>query len=143
MSNEGGDDCAICLQTMETHTHRLEGCGHVFHSWCILKVWREKPKEFLCPLCRCHVHTRMERPYTSLKKRAETHQRHIEDQLSLWRSLRWLVAFASSFWLARVLFGSYNEITNPMRVVFVLFTVVYLIVFRPSWYPRVAVVARE
>ena len=41
--------CAICSDTIEENGHSLEGCGHTFHTGCIVMWFRQASS---CPMCR-------------------------------------------------------------------------------------------
>ena len=50
LSIESREDCAICLDTMQTPV--ITKCGHSFDSECITRVIEMQHK---CPLCRCEL----------------------------------------------------------------------------------------
>ena len=49
MENE--DTCAVCMESLTTdHVHTMDGCGHRFHSGCIIR-WMQHG-HLTCPTCR-------------------------------------------------------------------------------------------
>lgn len=47
--------CAVCLEELSSeHTHALDGCGHTFHSGCLIS-WFQRGR-ISCPTCRSDAH---------------------------------------------------------------------------------------
>lgn len=48
--------CPVCIEAVSGESsHALDGCGHVFHSRCIIRWMREG--NLTCPTCRLNLHT--------------------------------------------------------------------------------------
>lgn len=45
------DTCAICHENLESNTHTLAECGHVYHTNCIMTWFRLPNGSNRCPLC--------------------------------------------------------------------------------------------
>lgn len=51
------DSCAVCMEPLSSdHVHTLAGCGHAFHSNCIIE-WMQRGN-VNCPMCRTDAHHR-------------------------------------------------------------------------------------
>ena len=62
-------ECSICYQVMDpTESHRLDECGHVFHTACIMTWFRSKNDT--CPLCRALPTVKLRPP--DVMRRAQT-----------------------------------------------------------------------
>lgn len=93
---EGVDSCAICLGDLrDDHTTSLSGCGHVFHSACIVHALQHNRS---CPLCRFQPSTSHNSDTSGDDDEAE-----YEEALAEWTSRR-ARAIRSS--LMRVNYGS-------------------------------------
>lgn len=144
MLNEGGDDCAICLEPLGAGTHRL-ACKHAFHAWCILRSWRDKPKGFECPMCRGVAYTRPILTIGDTSKRLEAHRLYTRTQIDAWNTIGWIAAFASGFWLATAMFGRLNDLGVVMQYVFVVVTAVWVACVHPrrQGYPSLTLGGEE
>lgn len=51
---ENPDECAICLESMDTSRVKQLECGHEFHQHCI-DQWSQTQSMASCPLCRIAI----------------------------------------------------------------------------------------
>lgn len=139
MSNEGGAECAICLEELGERSHRLE-CGHAFHPWCILRAWREKGELMRCPMCRRTAHARVKVTIGDLPKRLAAHRQYTRGQVDAWHAIGWITAFACAFWLATATFGRLGELDPVMQYLFTIVTALGAVLLHPRRmsYPNLA-----
>ena len=81
--NEDNEMCAICLSTINgKESYKLE-CGHVFHTNCIVKWFRNSNGN--CPCCwdnkkKVSIYGLWERPYINTRcKKLEKHSKKRDD----------------------------------------------------------------
>lgn len=131
MTNDGGADCAICLDPIDESAHRL-GCGHAFHPWCILHAWRESPRDMTCPMCRRKAHQRMAVSLVDIDETIKKHTHWTRTIIDTWFMVGWIVAFASAFWYCTFVFGEINSLATGWQYVFTIFAVLLTVVLRPN-----------
>jgi hypothetical protein len=84
--NEGNEMCAVCLSNInENESYKLE-CGHIFHTDCIVKWFRNSNGN--CPCCwdnkkKHNYYGVWERPYinTRCKKLEKYSKKHDDEKL--------------------------------------------------------------
>lgn len=54
-SRDHDETCVVCMESLcEEHVHTMDGCGHTFHSKCIIG-WLQRGN-LSCPTCRDDLH---------------------------------------------------------------------------------------
>lgn len=48
-----GDDCSICVSSLDENVIRINKCGHHFHQDCVYYHITKSAQRWSCPLCRC------------------------------------------------------------------------------------------
>ena len=46
---ESREVCAVCLEELEENTAQMPGCGHIFHTCCLINAVQYDTR---CPVCR-------------------------------------------------------------------------------------------
>lgn len=144
MSNDGGRECAICLDPIGDAEHRLP-CAHVFHPWCILRAWRDDARDMSCPLCRRTTHRRMVLSVGNMQRSLERHRAFTRVMVDFWLIVGWVVALGCAFWVCTAVFGEFGALDVGAQYLFSALSIVLIGAMRPAGmpYPVLALGAAE
>lgn len=86
------DVCVVCMESLASeHVHTMDGCGHCFHSKCIIE-WMQRG-HLNCPTCRGSLrHQENAIPHMALHERARHIRRTLGRRRNVPNDLRRLLA---------------------------------------------------
>lgn len=134
MSNDGGRECAICLDPINDAEHVLP-CAHAFHPWCILRAWREGARDMSCPLCRRQAHRRMVVSLGNMQQSLDRHRVFTRVMVDFWFIVAWVVAFGCAFWLSTAALGEFGSLDVGQQHLFSALSLVLVVFTRPAGMP--------